>query len=149
MNDPRLENLTTLTKFPVCVRPHIQKSKLSGYYITAKAFPLGCPELPKEQWVGLHRGYMVCTLDHPAEARSLMYVQTDLPEIEDAGVVSWVGKISCSRTKYGACLYVPLDIWKPQQEVSTQKTVGYGEGVKGKINGVYVLLHLPAIKPNQ
>lgn len=149
MDDVRLETLTTITKFPVTVRPHNQKGKLSGYYIVAKAFPMGTPELPRQQWVGMHRGYLMLTLDHPAEARTLMSIQTDMGEIPDGvGLIHWFGEVKCYPTKYSAELYVPLTFWNPQPPITAQHTTGHGEYIKGKL-GAYVLLHLPAIKYNQ
>jgi hypothetical protein len=146
MTEPRLANSLTITKFPVTIRLHISKGKLIGYYITAKAFPMGCPQLDREQWIGLHQGYMVATLGRPTEARTLMFMQSDLPEIVGVGNITWLGQVKCYPTKLGASLYVPLWLWS-QQETTKQTTTGHGEAIHSKSNRVYVLLHLPTVKP--
>lgn len=138
---------------PVTIYPHraykkgLDPRQIIGRYVQVSGlFPLGTPDLSKQQFIGLHDSIVV-TITKPDNIRDLFGIATDLISVPEYRSITWLGGVRCYTTAQGFKVYISSKYWNPADPMYNKlmHTTGLVDEVEGQGHKMYYVLTLPVL----
>ena len=139
------------TKIYIHRRSKKEGRDVDGRYLRiGSVFRLGTPDLPHQQYIGLHKT-LFFTLYYPEHINDLLGIAADLPEVGGVGEpTTWVAKVHSHVLKGALWYFIPKGVWAYRKGDYDKviSTTSYVSIVAGEGGQQYYILQVPLITRN-